>query len=119
MLEISTKNGRMNKLVASGDVSTLAADMTVSIYAVYNELKKSNKEQARLFKMMLVEGCKENGLCWLYGNDEDKEQAKKQAKKIDINVDTDKPLDDEDVKVSDSTIDFIDRLIDILKGAMK
>lgn len=113
MLEISTRNGRMNKLAVSGDVSTLAADMTVSVFAVYSELKKYDEKQARMFKMMIVEGCKENGFCWTYGNQKKEEKAKKEE------TDTDKPLDDEDVKISDTTIDFIDRLIDILKGATK
>ena len=82
MISVETKEGNVENLIISGNIIDVTADTVYAVRSIFEALKKTNKEVAKIFKDLLSTAF-ESGIVWIENEQEAEEIRERKLSKIE------------------------------------
>lgn len=83
MISVEIKEGNVENLKVFGNVVDVAVDTVCAVRSIFEALKKTNKEVAKIFKDMLSTAF-ESGIVWVENEQEAEEITEQEIRKIKL-----------------------------------
>lgn len=82
MISVETKEGNVENLIISGNIIDVTADTVYAVRSIFEALKKTNKEVAKIFKDLLSTAF-ESGIVWIENEQEAEEIRERKLSEIE------------------------------------
>ena len=82
MISVEIKEGNVENLIISGNIIDVTVDTVCAVMSIFEALKKTNKEVAKIFKDLLSTAF-ESGIVWIKNEQEAEEIRERKLSEIE------------------------------------